>query len=94
VGISLDASKVPLSSAVRAAWGTNDAAVLRATGAGDDYEIAFTCRPRARIGVLHAAKKAHTKVTLIGRVAKGRGISLMGAGGKKLKSRRKGYAHF
>jgi thiamine-monophosphate kinase len=94
VRIAIDASKVPLSNAVRAAWGADERALLRAATAGDDYEIAFTCRPRAQSSVLDVAKKTRTKVTLIGRVERGKGVSFIGFDGKELKAPRKGFAHF
>jgi thiamine-monophosphate kinase len=94
VSIVLDAAKVPLSKALQSQWGTNDKAVLRAASAGDDYEIAFTCRPRDIARVEKAAAKTRTKVTLIGRVERGHGVSLIGRDGKPLRIARAGFAHF
>ncbi len=94
VAISIDAARVPLSNAVRAHWGATDRSVLRATSAGDDFEIAFTCRPRDVDRVQAAALKTKTKVTLIGQVERGRGISLVGKSGKKLPFSRGGFTHF
>jgi thiamine-monophosphate kinase len=94
VSVVIDAAKVPLSKAVQTVWGTNDNAVLRAASAGDDYEIAFTCRPRDIARVEAAAFKSKTKVTLIGQVRRGQGLSLIGRNGKSLRFARAGFTHF
>lgn len=94
VHILVDAARVPLSPALRKAWGKDAAVVLRAATAGDDYEIAFTAPRRARAKVLAAAKAVSTKVTEIGWVMKGRGVALLGADGKPVAVDRKGWEHF
>jgi thiamine-monophosphate kinase len=94
VAISIEAARVPLSKAVRAHWGTTDKSVLRAASAGDDFEIAFTCRPRDIERVRAAAIKAKTKVSLIGHVKRGRGVTLIGKDGENLPFSRGGFTHF
>jgi thiamine-monophosphate kinase len=90
----IDAARIPLSPAFRAAHGTSDAAIARAAISGDDYEIAFTARPSARARVLAAAKRARTPVTEIGHVEEGRGVYLMGSKGRALPTGRGGFTHF
>ncbi len=94
VAISVDATRVPLSRAVQTIWGTNDKSVQRAATAGDDFEIAFTCRARD-VGRVHAAAaRTKTKVTLIGQVKRGHGVTLIGQNGKSLAFSRAGFTHF
>jgi|SRR5579871_292031 len=91
VEILVDAARIPLSQAVREHW--QNKAVLQAATAGDDYEIAFTCAPRARERVLAAARKARTRVTEIGVARAGRGIVLLDARGRPIRVPSMGYEH-
>jgi len=94
VHIEVDAARVPLSASLRKAWGMGEAAALRAATAGDDYEIAFTA-PRNRLGnVIAAARASGVRVTQIGLVAKGRGVSLLDAQGRPIRVLKSGYTHF
>jgi thiamine-monophosphate kinase len=90
----IDAARIPLSAAFRAAHGTGDAAIACAATSGDDYEIVFTARPSARDRVLAAAKRARTPVIEIGHVEDGRGVYLMGSKGRALPTGRGGFTHF
>ncbi|HXC57361.1 MAG TPA: thiamine-phosphate kinase [Rhizomicrobium sp.] len=93
VHVAIDATRVPLSPALRKFWGTGEKAVLRAATAGDDYEIAF-CAPRARRAkVFAAAKAAGVPVTQIGWVMKGRGVALLGADGRPMPFGAGGWRH-
>jgi thiamine-monophosphate kinase len=94
VRIDVHASRVPLSSALRPLWGTDRRAVMRAATAGDDYEIAFTCRPENAAKVRKAALRAGTRITAIGTVEPGRGVDLLDADGKPIKTARRGFTHF
>lgn len=90
----IDAARIPLSPAFRKAIGSDDKARVRAATAGDDYEVAFTCRPNKRAQVLAAAKKSRTPITEIGHVEDGRGVYLIGANGKPLATGKGGFTHF
>ncbi len=94
VHIAVDAARVPLSAALRNAWGEGEAAVLRAATAGDDYEIAFTAPAAERGKVIAAAKATGVAVTEIGWVTKGRGVDLLDKRGRPIGVRRRGYTHF
>lgn len=94
VCIKVRADEVPLSSALRCVWGNNARTVVKAATAGEDYEIAFTCRPEHVGRIREAAARAKTRVTKIGTVEKGRGIVLLDSKGKPIKTRRRGYTHF
>ncbi len=94
VHIAVDAARVPLSPALKAFWGTDEKAILRAATAGDDYEIAFTVPAAKRAKLFAAAKAARTKVTEIGWVMKGRGVALLDRRGRPLPVKRLGWEHF
>jgi len=81
VRIAIDAARIP----------TAHEPVFAAT-AGDDYEIAFTARDRD--AVHRAARGARTRVTEIGRVARGDGVALLDTAGRPIRLGRKGYTHF
>lgn len=92
VAIAVDAARIPLSAALRRAWG--DGAAVRAATAGDDYEIAFTARAADRQAVLAAGRQGGTPVTEIGSVTAGRGVRLLAADGSEIALERKGFVHF
>jgi thiamine-monophosphate kinase len=93
VRIEIAVGRVPLSVALRKAWGDTDAAVVRAASAGDDYEIAFTASPRHRAKILAMAKAARTRVAEIGVVSHGKGVELVGRDGKAIRVKQKGWQH-
>jgi thiamine-monophosphate kinase len=94
VHVVVELSRVPLSKSLQRAWGIHKAARVRAATAGDDYEIAFTAPPRSREKIVEAARKSRTAVTEIGYVKAGWGVVLLGAGGKPIRVKRKGWEHF
>jgi thiamine-monophosphate kinase len=94
VRVAVRAGQVPLSPALRARWGSGERAVVRAATAGDDYEIAFTCRPTDARKVKRVALRAKTRVTEIGTVERGRGVVLLDSQGNEIKTARRGYTHF
>ncbi len=70
-------------------------AIVQATTAGDDYEIAFTAPASKRADVFEAAARvANTPVAEIGRVEEGSGVSLIDADGRAVPVARSGYTHF
>jgi thiamine-monophosphate kinase len=94
VRIAVEAARIPVSTALREAWGGNEAARIRAASAGDDYEIAFTAPPAMRARIAAAAKRSRTRVSEIGVVKKGRGTSLIGSNGKRITVKKTGWEHF
>jgi thiamine-monophosphate kinase len=94
VAIEIDAAAVPLSPAARAIARGDGDAVRRALTAGDDYEIAFTL-PKARLPALaRAARLARTRVSVVGTVAKGQGVTVRGPEGAPLATGPGGFQHF
>lgn len=78
--IIVDGAAVPLSTPLRALWGTDT--LLRAVTAGDDYQIAFTAPPGLE-----------GPFTAIGHVEAGEGVALM-LNGMEIPVPRPGYRHF
>jgi thiamine-monophosphate kinase len=93
VSFVIDAAAIPRSAALRAFWGDEEAALLRAATAGDDYQIAFTAAPANRDAVMTAARAAALMVTRIGRVEAGEGVQFS-LEGRFLAVPRPGYRHF
>jgi thiamine-monophosphate kinase len=82
VKIELEAEAVPRSEALRAFWGNDADAIIRAATAGDDYQIAFTAPPGLR-----------GPFTRIGEVLAGEGVAVS-YNGKLIAVPQPGYRHF
>jgi thiamine-monophosphate kinase len=93
VSFAIDAAAIPRSAALHAFWGDEEAALLRAATAGDDYQIAFTAAPANHDAMMRAAQGAAVTVTRIGRVDAGEGVKLL-LEGRSLAVPRPGYRHF
>lgn len=84
VGAELDVDKVPLSDALRARFGPDEALGFAMTG-GDDYELCFTARPGDVAGI--------GGITAIGKVVAGHGL-VCRRGGAVVEFDDRGYRHF
>jgi thiamine-monophosphate kinase len=93
VKLVVDADSIPRSDSLRALWGDDDAAIVRAATAGDDYQIAFTAPPSRLEEVMRAANDCSVAVAKIGKVAAGAGVELTRKG-RILPVPRPGYRHF
>lgn len=94
VRIAIDAAAIPRSPALRALWGDDPEAVVRAATAGDDYELAFTAPAAKRDAVFAAAAGTGVPLSEIGHVEAGEGVILLDAKGQAMKVGRAGWAHF
>ncbi|MDU9409238.1 thiamine-phosphate kinase [Pseudomonas sp. zfem001] len=89
VALHIELARVPLSAALRAFAGEEQARVC-ALGGGDDYRLAFTLPP-----VLFAdIQRDWPEVRIIGRVLSGTGVQLLDANGQPMEPPRGGYQHF
>nr|WP_064495038.1 thiamine-phosphate kinase [Pseudomonas chengduensis] len=89
VALHIELARVPLSAALRAFAGEEQARVC-ALGGGDDYRLAFTLPP-----VLFAdIQRDWPEVRIIGRVLSGTGVQLLDANGQPIEPPRGGYQHF
>jgi thiamine-monophosphate kinase len=84
----IELGSLPLSSAMRAVAGEEDALQF-ALGGGDDYELCFTSPE----GALHPDNHAGTTITRIGRVFEGEGLRCL-RNGEAFLYESAGYRHF
>ncbi len=95
VGIELDLELTPASAAGQA-WldGRVDelAALQQLTTGGDDYEIAFTVHPADEAALRKEAERQHLRLTRIGRVTGGTGVTAH-FGGKPVAMAKPGWTH-
>lgn len=91
--LELDATRLPLSAALRETCAPSTALQHALTG-GDDYELCFTLPPAAlpRLGAL--AGPGMPPLTCIGRVVDGAGVRALGPDGRVLHFARPGFDHF
>jgi thiamine-monophosphate kinase len=94
----VEATRVPLSSAVRAALATNAGSITTVLTGGDDYEILFTA-PAAAVNELAELSQAlDVPITAIGRMVPPFGgkteVTVLNEFGKPLAVDRMGWTHF
>ena len=96
VDATIDAPRLPLSPAARAALEADPRLIGRILTGGDDYELLFTAPPRARAAVAALSGEAGVAVTAIGEIAgSGPGVvRVVDADGRGLTFERPGYRHF
>jgi thiamine-monophosphate kinase len=90
VGAEIRAGKLPMSRAFKALSEPEDRLELQVAG-GDDYELCV-CLPPDDVAKLR--KRLDVPLTEIGKVVKGKGLTVLDAKGKKLAIDPFGYRHF
>ncbi|MEX0695014.1 MAG: thiamine-phosphate kinase [Rhodospirillales bacterium] len=86
VSMRIEAAKIPLSAAARAAITADPALLDVILSGGDDYELAFTGADITGLDV---------PVTAIGTVLKGKpGVAIIGGDGQAIRLAKSGYNHF
>ena len=83
IGIEIDLELVPRSAAAQAWYEArvDEQAALEALATGgDDYEIAFTARPADEAALRREAERRHLRLTRIGQVLAGQGVTARFAG--------------
>ena len=94
VAAEIEAAKVPLSEAARAAVDADPAAFELALTGGDDFEILCTVPPAKVDRFRVAAMAAKVAVTPIGVIATGAGARFRDAQGEVLNFKRGSFSHF
>lgn len=94
VHMTVGVSTIPLSDHRRRTSGTSESEIIAAVTGGDDYEIAFTAPVEKRAAVQKLAAETQTRVSEIGLVEAGEGVSLVGDDGSEIAILHKGYKHF
>lgn len=93
VGASVRLAELPLSPAYRAATRRARDPWAAALSGGEDYELVATV-PVRRLGeALGAARKAGTRLSVVGSVVAGRGVQVARPGGGRYRPRRAGHDH-
>ncbi len=93
VAAEIDADRVPLSDAARAALSADPSLIETALTGGDDYEILLTLAADKLDVFRAAATKAGVAITEIGYMTAGQGARFI-RGGKTLTFARPSYSHF
>lgn len=93
VSVRVDLVHLPLSDAARVRTANTDAVVLERATAGDDYELLFAA-PASVAGALHDAAAAdRLRLTRIGMIGVGSGLTVIGLTGAPIVPDRLGYEH-
>lgn len=92
VGAKIELTSLPYSSALLARFEYEDALGF-ALGGGDDYELCFTASQSNEDELRALAKQHHLKITRIGKVVSGEGISCV-KDGEPFDYTDPGYRHF
>ncbi len=93
VAARVDADRVPLSAAGRAAVAAAPALWPVALAGGDDYELLFTAPPAAEAAVAALGARLGLGLTVIGEIVDGAGVTVLDAAGRPVEGLR-GWAHF
>jgi thiamine-monophosphate kinase len=94
VAAVIEAARVPLSPAARAAVAADPARLETALAGGDDYELLFTVAPADTARAAAAAKTAGVAASEIGRIEAGAGVIVIGRDGRPMTFGQGGYRHF
>jgi thiamine-monophosphate kinase len=95
----IEAPRVPLSTAVRAALATNSGHITTVLTGGDDYEILFTAPPAALDELIELSQTLDVPITAIGRMqspstGEKTRITVLDESGEPLIFDRGGWTHF
>ena len=93
LGAVIEWPLVPLSPAARAALALRPALRTTVLAGGDDYELLFTASRWSAPLIATAGRRSGVRVTRIGRMVKGRGVSVIDAAGRDITPARGGYEH-
>ena len=94
VAAVIEAGRVPLSAAAKAALAHDPARLQTILGGGDDYELLFTAAPDADAALLELARELGVAVTAIGRIEPGRDVTVLDGEGGEIVVAVAGYEHF
>jgi len=94
VGATVEAARLPLSPAARAAIAGDPGLRMAALVAGDDYELLFAAPPAAEAVLMTIARDLGVPVTRIGRIEAGQGVRVLDEKGAALPIAGAGYRHF
>lgn len=95
LGAELEADRLPLSAAARAALAAEmGEGVGTVVSGGDDYEILFTAAPAAAPLLTELSRELDLPLTRIGRMVAGDKVTLRDGAGREIAAGQSGYRHF
>lgn len=94
VSAEIDAARVPLSDAAKAALAGDSKLIESMLTGGDDYEIVCTLAPAKLTAFRAAARAADVPVSEIGKIAVGEGVRVRGQDGRPMRFARASFSHF
>ena len=93
VGATVELEHVPVTE-IGAKHIGSDAGRNAILAGGDDYELCFTAHPNSRESIDQLEDVLGVRLTRIGTIKRGKGVSLVGTDGKAVKIDGRGYDHF
>lgn len=94
LGAEIEATRVPLSTAVATAVERAPGRMAKVLTGGDDYEILFTAPSGALDALAALGRELSLPLTAIGRMVPGQGVRVVGADGRELSLEMQGFRHF
>ena len=94
VGAVVEADRLPLSPAARAAIAVDTGLRMAPLAGGDDYELLFTAPADASDAIAAIARETDIAVTMIGRIEPGTGVRAVDDKGGPITVTNGGYRHF
>ncbi len=93
LAVTIDLALVPVSEAALLRVRADDVGRLALASAGDDYELLFAAPPSAEAALLTICEEARVRLTCVGHVAAGAGLTVIGQAGAPIEPGRLGYEH-
>ncbi len=95
-GATVEAARIPLSPAGRAAIEADGQRMATVLTGGDDYELLFTAPSGSAAAVAGLSRELDLPLTVIGRIneAKGDGVRVIDENGRRIELAENGYRHF
>lgn len=90
----IEQSAVPLSQAANLAIAGTPSLLASVLTGGDDYEILFTAPADRRAALAHLSAGLALRLTRIGRMAAGNGVSVVDSAGRPVDTGQGGWRHF
>ncbi len=90
---TIDIAVLPISDPAMLRLSGDDASRLARASAGDDYELLIAAPPAAETALFTICEQARVRLTRIGRLTAGSGLTVIGQAGVPIDPGRLGYEH-
>ncbi len=94
VGVEVSAAAVPISDPAAELIADDPHLFVTALTGGDDYQILFTAAPDKSDALNRLADETGTRISRIGTVKEGNGVTVLDGEGTPIEIRQDGYRHF